>query len=687
MPHFTGATYNEGSNGDLAVNGSSSWDFGINTQFFGVTDLNDVDQPRIDIKQAGASDFHPRAAAPGSSIRVQISASNVSYFDFYVFDSDMTELFHRIKNDLVLGTFSVDTTIVVPAKDYLFISVNGFRMDASFAFHSASYTLNVTGTLAPAGLFTENGDTVDFNNLTTAQRDELAAGKPRYDALGGNDVVMLPNANVTVPGGWNSATIFSGGAGKDTITGGNRDDQIDGGAGDDTLSGGAGKDRLDGGGGTDTVLIDANAKTYASGKNGLRIGYEGGKTVVTTIENDTDTDKLFSIERIRFADGKEVALDGPWQTLLKVSHSAGTPSVNGAAFNQGLTVANNAFVTGLLGAPDNASISDLIVKKSVGLFSATGLDPALASLKAVLQAAAAALPDLTPLLSNFGMYNVRNIDGSSSFSNHSWGIAIDLKVDMLLDQTKDGYVLSGLAALIPFFNAAGWIAGAGFSASKEDGMHFEVAKETLATWFDKGWQTDADLVGGTDTFYSATNVTLSAAYRNAVLLDDATAGGGRDRKATGNSDANIIVGNKEKNILSGLEGDDELRGGDGNDVLSGGLGRDVLTGGLGNDSFLFDTAPRSDNRDKITDFSSGAGNNDRLQFAQSVFDKLGGPGAVNADFFALTTATQDNNDYLLYDPTSGILSYDADANGGGAAVQVAYLSTRPSLSASDLFVV
>ncbi|MFB2550939.1 M10 family metallopeptidase C-terminal domain-containing protein [Ensifer soli] len=101
------------------------------------------------------------------------------------------------------------------------------------------------------GLFTSFNNTVDFNALTAKQAEAIAAGEALYDAMGGNDVVFLPNAGRIA--GWKAATTFLAGEGNDTVTGGNRNDRIDGGAGDDTLAGGAGSDRLTGGLGADDL--------------------------------------------------------------------------------------------------------------------------------------------------------------------------------------------------------------------------------------------------------------------------------------------------------------------------------------------------------------------------------------------------------------------------------------------------
>ena len=89
------------------------------------------------------------------------------------------------------------------------------------------------------------------------------------------------------------------------------------------------------------------------------------------------------------------------------------------------------------------------------------------------------------------MFCARLIAGSQSISNHSWGSAIDISVGGILDGVQsrsaksDGRTLAGLAAMAPFFNRAGWYWGAGFSTF-EDGMHFEVADETIRRWHAEG---------------------------------------------------------------------------------------------------------------------------------------------------------------------------------------------------------
>jgi serralysin len=140
--------------------------------------------------------------------------------------------------------------------------------------------------------------------------------------------------------------------------------------------------------------------------------------------------------------------------------------------------------------------------------------------------------------------------------------------------------------------------------------------------------------------------------------------------------------------LTGGSGNDTLTGGAGADKLNGGLGNDILTGGAGNDAFMFTTAPNAaTNRDTITDFANATGNNDIIHLDNAVFTKLGVAGALNGAFFRAGTAALDANDYVVYNKTTGILSYDSNGNAAGGAIQVAVLTTKPVLTAADFAVI
>ena len=78
-------------------------------------------------------------------------------------------------------------------------------------------------------------------------------------------------------------------------------------------------------------------------------------------------------------------------------------------------------------------------------------------------------------LGTAGMLCCRLVRGSATaISNHSWGTAIDLTLDGVLDVYGDDKVQYGLTLIAPIFNRHGWYWGAAFRT--EDGMHFEGSK-------------------------------------------------------------------------------------------------------------------------------------------------------------------------------------------------------------------
>jgi len=148
-----------------------------------------------------------------------------------------------------------------------------------------------------------------------------------------------------------------------------------------------------------------------------------------------------------------------------------------------------------------------------------------------------------------------------------------------------------------------------------------------------------------------------------------------------------LYGGDGDDILSGDIGNDVLRGGAGNDRLYGWLGSDVLSGGAGQDSFTFAPDAMS-NPDRITDFNVA---DDTINLSLATFTGLGvssgvlGAGQLRVAAGATTAATA--TQHLIYNSTSGTLYYDADANGAGAAVQIATLNTGLALTNADFLVV
>lgn len=158
---------------------------------------------------------------------------------------------------------------------------------------------------------------------------------------------------------------------------------------------------------------------------------------------------------------------------------------------------------------------------------------------------------------------------------------------------------------------------------------------------------------------------------------------------TGSAYGDLLSGNGDANILNGGAGDDSLRGRGGDDWLAGGLGNDVLRGGSGADSFVFDHAPATGETDRVTDFSHAGGDRIVLStaaFAGLVADDLGHLDALHFTSGAGAVATGENAQ-IVYDSTTGTLSFDADGAGTADAVTFATLDYHPALAASDILLI
>ncbi|WP_173947410.1 cadherin domain-containing protein [Microvirga subterranea] len=139
-------------------------------------------------------------------------------------------------------------------------------------------------------------------------------------------------------------------------------------------------------------------------------------------------------------------------------------------------------------------------------------------------------------------------------------------------------------------------------------------------------------------------------------------------------------------VLRGTSGANTLTGQAGNDTLYGGAGKDVLTGGAGGDVFVFDTRPNNrTNVDSITDFNAA---DDTIWLKKSgVFTKIAKKGALEAKAFYAGSKAHDASDRIVYNKKTGVLYYDEDGSGAKAAIAIAKLTNKPTLTKADFFVI
>ncbi|MEA3043361.1 MAG: serralysin [Sphingomonadales bacterium] len=172
--------------------------------------------------------------------------------------------------------------------------------------------------------------------------------------------------------------------------------------------------------------------------------------------------------------------------------------------------------------------------------------------------------------------------------------------------------------------------------------------------------------GSHDVVYARASYTLAAGVSIEVL------------SAQSQSSTNAID-------LTGNELAQEIYGNSGANVLNGGAGADYLVGYGGADTFAFTTTLGGGNVDQIADFQAGV---DKIQLSGAAGQPFAAlaSGTLRAGAFVVGAAALDADDYIIYNSANGALLFDADGNGGNAAVQFATLGTGLSLTAADFVV-
>jgi Ca2+-binding RTX toxin-like protein len=145
------------------------------------------------------------------------------------------------------------------------------------------------------------------------------------------------------------------------------------------------------------------------------------------------------------------------------------------------------------------------------------------------------------------------------------------------------------------------------------------------------------------------------------------------RTFTGTDGGNSIIGTSGNDRIDTKGGDDKIWGGGGNDLIFTGSGRDAIT---------FDTVIGT-SKDVIVDFNPVY---DSVRLNDKIFTKLTDEGALRSSWFRAGEKAVDRDDYIVYDKSTGKLSYDADGYGSGAAVHFATFENKANLTAADFYV-
>jgi serralysin len=133
-----------------------------------------------------------------------------------------------------------------------------------------------------------------------------------------------------------------------------------------------------------------------------------------------------------------------------------------------------------------------------------------------------------------------------------------------------------------------------------------------------------------------------------------------------------LGGDGGDDIIFGNLGTDRLSGGAGNDVLTGGEGFDYMTGEAGIDTFVYNALSDGSISEQIGDWQGGV---DELRIDASAFGGGLVAGALAANRLVIGTVANQAFGQFLYNAGNGVLYWDADGTGGGAAVAFTRLFT------------
>jgi Ca2+-binding RTX toxin-like protein len=184
--------------------------------------------------------------------------------------------------------------------------------------------------------------------------------------------------------------------------------------------------------------------------------------------------------------------------------------------------------------------------------------------------------------------------------------------------------------------------------------------------------------GGTDRMIFTVSGTMGANVEVGVAGGTAAVaitGNGGDEILGGNAAANVIDGGGGVDVIVGQAGADTLRGGEGDDILEGSGDADTLTGGAGADEFVIGAYAEL-GVDKITDFTTGS---DFLLVINPYAS-----GDLLADALVQGTQAKDNNDFFIYDQSSGNLWIDYDADGPEAKILLATFTAGTAIAGTDI---
>ncbi len=586
-------------------------------------------------------------------------------------------------------------------------TIDTLQLDAAGTYNLSTFT-----TITNIDSITFNVNASGFN-LTVANSQVSTAdanGDGTQNDIQISAAVAMTNG-VTISGsgltGANRITVIGtnlGGA--DTITGGAGVDTIAGGAGNDSLSGGAGNDTYNFGlsDGTDTItesgvgtadsivilasgadlttLDFTNSSTTAATGN-LVISYNGQQITVTSHFAGGNN----VVETLTFSGGATYAGFSLGTGAYTLSTDDSSPRAAAAGVNTILAGSSN------LETLNGNTGNDLI-------FGGGGNDTITSGDGTNLMVGGAGNDGMTGGTGTDWLVGGANTDTlAGAAGNDTYVFGLSDGTDTINESgvgTGDSIVIQGNGAALSTldFTDSSTTAATGNLVIAYNGQqitvtnHFVGATDVVETLSFSGGATYAGYSLGTGSY--TLSIDDSSPRTATAGVNTILAGSSAAETLTGNTGNDVISGGggidtinggDGTNLLIGDAGADGITGGTGSDWLVGGAGGDTLTGGSGADHFVYMLT--TEGGDTIADFNVAQ---DMIDILASAFGGGLTAGTDPATVFGSSASSTfgSASERFHYNTATGVLLYDADGTGAGAAVTLATFTGLPAFTAANL---
>lgn len=617
-------------------------------------------------------------------------------------------------NDNVLGGSGADTLIGGEGNDRFFFILSADLFSGGQAVDSIDGGLGTnTLVLADPTLGVQNSfditATDSWQRISNISRIEAAGAYGAQFNLVLNDnayeaglrvIDLSADTETTLNANFIDVSAESGAANRYTLTGHGGIDVITGGAGGDIISGGGGQDTLKGGSGNDEFRFSTSTQAAAA----QLVDGEAGTDILTITAQVTAAIDLNAnvqgVETLYLSGGStaKVTLDASmtgatvWDSAILELNTNGQ-TVNATALMDGKT----------LTLTDTATNS-ATVSLAFGDLDASAYDGNLT---------VTAVVGTNVIKTGNGNDSITTIAGDAAIDAGAGNDTITggIGADSLTGGTGDDrFVYDGTPDILPGENIIEGTNGGTDRLIGTAAMDFSALKVNGALDLEGAGVAEGIeeiiLASGTSTFVGAQlsgndiainersdgittlliNLAQDASVDFSALTFAQVSGGNAFDDGADIIDIVAKSGVSNDNI-TGTRFVDKITAGGGSDTVKAGAGADTidLTESVqAADIILLD---QTTSADTVTGFDL----TDTVQLSKAVYAALGATGAaLDATAFvsgAGVVAGADADDRIAYNTSTGDIYYDADGNGGGAAILIATLSGAPALTESNFYVV